>query len=170
MSDLLTTQRCEMGGNDGRCPNTATHYGGYAGAGDWAGRVCAEHVLGLAWSEPLNPEATPAQVQRQAELVQLLLDVEDIVRNEGCKVMGSSRSGEKATLTLGNEREQTQAVIALKRAGFTCRGHEWVPRVTVQLIDRAELDRLRLEDARERASNPERPYDSPGPVYRVVEL
>jgi hypothetical protein len=40
---------CEMEG----CKNAATHYGGYAGAGDWAGRVCGVHVVALAWSEAL---------------------------------------------------------------------------------------------------------------------
>ena len=40
---------CEMQG----CEKPATHYGGYAGANDWAGRVCEEHADQLAWSEVL---------------------------------------------------------------------------------------------------------------------
>ena len=41
---------CEMQG----CEERATHYGGYAGANDWAGRVCETHTAGLAWSEVLT--------------------------------------------------------------------------------------------------------------------
>jgi hypothetical protein len=37
---------CEFG-----CMREATHYGGYAGANEWAGYVCETHADQLAWVE-----------------------------------------------------------------------------------------------------------------------
>lgn len=49
-------RQCEMGewieGVMVECENYASWYGGYKGAGDWAGYVCEDHVKELAWSEP----------------------------------------------------------------------------------------------------------------------
>lgn len=51
-------RKCEMARmKDGglvQCQNTASWYGGYKNAGDWAGYVCEDHKGELAWAEPRN--------------------------------------------------------------------------------------------------------------------
>lgn len=56
---------CEMQG----CNATATRYGGFAGAGDWAGYVCPAHGAKLAWSEMLDDPALRRIEQTETALL-----------------------------------------------------------------------------------------------------